>query len=98
MNINVHIRIYVCNVGINRPTPIQVQAIPALLSGRDIIGTIYCGCIKYIFNIIYAHVNDNIQYAFNRHSIHRLWQDFNFCLAINNVRPGGRNELSTGSR
>ena len=29
--------------GINRPTPIQVQAIPALFSGRDIIGIAFTG-------------------------------------------------------
>lgn len=32
--------------GINRPTPIQVQAIPALLSGRDIIGIAFTGSGK----------------------------------------------------
>jgi ATP-dependent RNA helicase DDX41 len=33
-------------IGINRPTPIQVQAIPALLSGRDIIGIAFTGSGK----------------------------------------------------
>lgn len=32
--------------GINRPTPIQVQAIPALLSGRDLIGIAFTGSGK----------------------------------------------------
>jgi ATP-dependent RNA helicase DDX41 len=32
--------------GITRPTPIQVQAIPALLSGRDIIGIAFTGSGK----------------------------------------------------
>jgi ATP-dependent RNA helicase DDX41 len=32
--------------GINRPTPIQVQAIPALLSGRDIVGIAFTGSGK----------------------------------------------------
>jgi len=32
--------------GINRPTPIQVQAIPALLSGRDMIGIAFTGSGK----------------------------------------------------
>jgi ATP-dependent RNA helicase DDX41 len=32
--------------GINRPTPIQVQALPAILSGRDIIGVAFTGSGK----------------------------------------------------
>lgn len=32
--------------GINRPTPIQVQAIPAILSGRDVIGIAFTGSGK----------------------------------------------------
>ena len=48
---------YIHTIGINRPTPIQVQALPALFSGRDIIGIAFTGSgtiLNTIQHILYT--------------------------------------------
>ena len=48
--------------GIQRPTPIQVQGIPALLAGRDMVGIAFTGTkfwfvLHFIINIFLVRYN-----------------------------------------
>lgn len=52
--------IYFCRNGFEKPTPIQAQAIPAIMSGRDLIGIAKTGSGKTLAFVLpmFRHIAD----------------------------------------